>query len=124
LGLDEINKASLRWQHTKDGKAVYQPSATGSLTSKNIIHDKEIRKSRFEIIRDTVSDLREGHLIANRCDIDVALGKVIDAEKHTGYESKGSTATTSSDTNYAAETSPQPENNIIHAKEIRKMEQI
>ena len=64
MGLDEINKASLRWQHTKDGKAVYQPSATGSLTSKNIIHDKEIRKSRFEIIRDTVSDLREGHLIA------------------------------------------------------------
>ena len=44
LGLDEINKASLRWQHTKDGKAVYQPSATGSLTSKNIIHSEEIRK--------------------------------------------------------------------------------
>ena len=67
-----------------------------------------------------MSDLREGHLIAKRCDIDVALGKVIDSEKHTGYESKGSTATTSSDTNYAAETSPPPENNIIHAKEIRK----
>ena len=24
LGLDEINKASLRWQSTKDGKAVFQ----------------------------------------------------------------------------------------------------
>jgi len=57
LELDEINKASKRWQHTKDGKAVYQPSVTGSLTTKSIVHDSENRKTIFEIVQGTVFDL-------------------------------------------------------------------
>ena len=38
----------------------------------------------------------------------------------TSYEREGSTATTSSDTNYTAETSPQPKNSIAHDTKTRK----
>ena len=57
LELNEINKASQRWQPTKDGQSVYQATATGSLTTGSIIHDSENRKTIFEIVQGTVFDL-------------------------------------------------------------------
>lgn len=56
LELDEINKASLRWQPTKDGKAVYQASATGSPTD-TITQSVEKRKTIFERVEGTIFDL-------------------------------------------------------------------
>ena len=47
LELDEINKASKRWQPTTDGRAVYQASVTGSLTD-TITQSVEKRKTIFE----------------------------------------------------------------------------
>ena len=56
LELDEINKASLRWQPTKDGRAVYQASATGSPTD-TITQSVEKRKTIFERVQGTIFDL-------------------------------------------------------------------
>ncbi len=56
LELDEINKASKRWQNTKDGRAVYQASATGSLTD-TITQSVEKRKTIFERVQGTIFDL-------------------------------------------------------------------
>jgi phage minor structural protein, putative len=56
LELDEINKASLRWQPTKDGKAVYQATATGSPTN-TITQSVEKRKTIFERVQGTIFDL-------------------------------------------------------------------
>ena len=56
LELDEINKASLRWQPTTDGKAVYQASATGSPTY-TITQSVEKRKTIFERVQGTIFDL-------------------------------------------------------------------
>ena len=56
LELDEINKASLRWQPTKDGKAVYQATATGSLTD-TVSQSVKKRKTIFERVQGTIFDL-------------------------------------------------------------------
>ncbi len=59
LELDEMNKASLRWQSTKDGKTVfqvYQTLATGSLTPATIHQSAGRCKSIFEIVQGTVFD--------------------------------------------------------------------
>jgi len=56
LELDEINKASKRWQPTKDGKAVFQVSGTGSPIDDTIAHDSNAHKSIFEIVQGTVFD--------------------------------------------------------------------
>ena len=56
LELDEINKASLRWQPTKDGKSVYQDSVTGSPTADTIPQSTAHRKSIFERVQGAVFD--------------------------------------------------------------------
>ena len=56
LELDEINRASLRWQNTKDGKTVYQPAATGSPTD-NIAQPEKKIKTIFERVQGTIFDL-------------------------------------------------------------------
>ena len=56
LELDEINRASLRWQNTKDGKYVFQPAATGSLTD-NIAQPEKKIKTIFERVQGTIFDL-------------------------------------------------------------------
>ena len=56
LELDEINEASLRWQPTKDGRAVYQATATGSLTDTIAQSEKKI-KTIFERVQGTIFDL-------------------------------------------------------------------
>ena len=58
LELDEINKASLRWQSTKDGKAVFQVSQTLTTGSpkNSIAHDTKTRKNIFECVQGTVFD--------------------------------------------------------------------
>ena len=54
--LFETPEASLRWQPTKDGKAVYQATATGSPTD-NIAQSEKKRKTIFERVQGTVFDL-------------------------------------------------------------------
>ena len=56
LELDEINKASKRWQPTTDGKAVYQASVTESLTD-TIAQSEKKRKTIFERVQGTIFDL-------------------------------------------------------------------
>ena len=58
LELDEINKASLRWQGTKDGYVfrAYQALTTGSLTD-TITQSVEKRKTIFERVQGTIFDL-------------------------------------------------------------------
>lgn len=56
LELDEINKASHRWQNTKGGKSVFQPAVTGSPTD-NITRSEKKRKTIFERVQGTVFDL-------------------------------------------------------------------
>lgn len=56
LELDEINKASKRWQPTTDGKAVYQATVTGSPTDNIAQLEKKI-KTIFERVQGTIFDL-------------------------------------------------------------------
>ena len=56
LELDEINKASKRWQPTTDGKAIYQATVTGSLID-NITQSEKKRKTIFERVQGTIFDL-------------------------------------------------------------------
>lgn len=56
LELDEINKASKRWQPTTDGKVVYQATVTGSPTDTIAQSEKKI-KTIFERVQGTIFDL-------------------------------------------------------------------
>lgn len=58
LELDEINKASLRWQGTKDGYVfrAYQALTTGSPID-NITQSEKKRKTIFERVQGTIFDL-------------------------------------------------------------------
>ena len=56
LELDEINRASLRWQNTKDGKSVFQPAVTGSSID-TISQSVKKRKTIFERVQGTIFDL-------------------------------------------------------------------
>ena len=58
LELDEINKASLWWQGTKDGYVfqAYQALTTGSPTD-NIVQLSKKRKTIFERVQGTIFDL-------------------------------------------------------------------
>ena len=56
LELDEINKASKRWQPTTDEKVVYQATVTGSPTDTIAQPEKKI-KTIFERVQGTIFDL-------------------------------------------------------------------